>query len=75
MHTLDPRLLRAFAIAGIPGFGNPGAPTDVKDPLTPVGGEARVSDPPANASFRGFTEETGLDISVQKRGKEHCNTR
>ena len=59
---LLPRLFRADAIAGIPGLGNPGAPTEEKEPLAPVGGDARVIEPPANALLRGLMDPPGPDI-------------
>ena len=58
---LEPRSLRANAVAGVPkeGGGPPAAPTPPKEPPTVVGGPAGVMLPPAHSEFPGATPLRG----------------
>lgn len=64
MRTLLPELLRAVAMAGTPGAVNPGAPGELKLPLTSVGRLARVKPPPSRPELRGLTAASIVSRSL-----------
>lgn len=74
IRMLEPRSLRAKAVAGVPklGGGPPAALGDVKAPPTPTGLLAGVRLPPANALFLGSTKLPGPDMA---NGARNATTR